>query len=91
MGSSTDGSQGLGDDKKSLWKVDYSIMKYILATTTKIKAVEWYLFDPENITPGQFKLTKTLNFSKVPVAHNKDTAKQWAMQLGLSTWRYVKI
>lgn len=66
-------------------------MKYVLATTTKTKAVEWYLFDPDNINRGEFKLTKTLNFSRVPVAQNKDTAKEWAKQLGLSSWRYVKI
>lgn len=64
-------------------------MKYILATHNQ--QVQWYVFSPDQPTPGSFKLINELDLAKVPIASNKETAKNWALQLGLKTWRYVKI
>ena len=63
-------------------------MKYILATHTQ--KVQWYLFDTSSLESG-FELTDSLNLDTTPIADSKDIAKKWAIELGLKTWRYVKI
>lgn len=69
-------------------------MTYILATTeTKVR---WYVVplqkasDIHALQPGQFSLLEHLDLSVVPGFGNKDTAKQVAKAIGLTTWRYVK-
>lgn len=66
-------------------------MSYILATHNHTGTIKWYVFESDNITPGSFTLIDKLDLSKVPNAGDKQTAKDWAKKLGLSTWRYVKI
>lgn len=64
-------------------------MSFVLGTTHTV--VKWYVFDTSDVKPGKYTLVDQLDFRKVPVAGDKQTAKFWATQLGLSSWRYVKI
>jgi hypothetical protein len=64
------------------------IMTYILGTTHR--TVQWYVFDPDNLKPGEYELIDKLDLNRVPLAGNKETAKNWALQLGLQTWIYFK-
>ena len=58
-------------------------MGYVLATTEKV--FRWYVFDPKTVS------STVLDLDVVPVAGDKATAKLWAADMGLKTWRYVKI
>lgn len=64
-------------------------MSFVLASGHNI--VRWYVFDTTDIQPGKFKLVDRLDLSKTPTAGDKETAKFWAIQLGLKSWKYVKV
>ena len=64
-------------------------MRYVLATTEKI--VKWYVFDPKTVSSTTYSLSEVLNLSIVPIAGDKATAKLWAEEMGLKTWRYVRL
>lgn len=64
-------------------------MGYVLATTEKV--VRWYVFDPKTVSSTTYSLSTVLDLDVVPVAGDKATAKLWAADMGLKTWRYVKI
>jgi hypothetical protein len=70
-------------------------MAYVLATIdTKVR---WYVVplrrveDIQSLEPGQFTLLEHLDLEVVPGFGNKDTAKEVALAIGLTTWRYVKL
>lgn len=64
-------------------------MRYVLATTEKI--VKWYVFDPKTVSSTTYSLNEVLDLSIVPIAGDKATAKLWAEEMGLKTWRYVRL
>jgi hypothetical protein len=65
-------------------------MSYVLATTGDI--VRWYSFNlSEEINERSFIIIDQLDLRLVPQAGNKETAKYWAISMGLKTWRYVKL
>lgn len=59
-------------------------MSYVLATT-EVK-VRWY-----RVEDGVLVTDDILDLQKVTLFGDKKTAKEMAMGLGLTTWRYVKI
>ncbi len=63
-------------------------MGYVLATTERV--VRWYVFDPKTVGESNFKLVDKLDLNQVSIAGDKATAKLWAQEMGLKTWRYVK-
>ena len=63
-------------------------MSYVLATTERV--VRWYVFDPKTVSSTTYSLSDVLDLQIVPAA-DKATAKFWAQEMGLKTWRYVKI
>ncbi len=63
-------------------------MSYVIATTEKI--VRWYVFDPKTVNETNFKLIDKLDLNQVSIAGDKATAKLWAQEMGLKTWRYIK-
>lgn len=63
-------------------------MRYVLATTERV--VRWYVFDPKTVSSTTYSLSEVLDLNIVPAA-DKATAKFWAQEMGLKTWRYVKI
>ncbi|HEY8034485.1 MAG TPA: hypothetical protein VIF37_02725 [Methylobacter sp.] len=65
-------------------------MSYVLATTDKV--VRWYSFNfCEEVNDKCFTLIDRLDLDRVPQAGSKETAKKWAIAMGLKTWRYVKL
>lgn len=62
-------------------------MRYVLATTERV--VRWYVFDPKTVSSTTYSLSEVLDLNIVPAA-DKTTAKFWAQEMGLKTWRYVK-
>lgn len=64
-------------------------MGYVIATTEQI--VRWYVFDPKTVSKSNFELIDKLDLNQVSVAGDKLTAKLWAKEMDLKTWRYVKI
>ena len=62
-------------------------MRYVLATTERV--VRWYVFDPKTVSSTTYTLSDVLDLKIVPAA-DKATAKFWAQEMGLKTWRYVK-
>lgn len=64
-------------------------MKYVLATTERV--FRWYVFDPKTVSSTNYSLSEVLDLNIVPVAGDKATAKLWAQEMGLKTWRYVRI
>jgi hypothetical protein len=65
-------------------------MSYVLATTENV--VRWYSFDfSEEVNDKCFTIIDRLDLNRVPQAGNKETAKFWAIAMGLKTWRYVKL
>lgn len=64
-------------------------MGYVIATTEQ--AVRWYVFDPKTVSKSNFDLVYKLDLNQISVAGDKSTAKLWAKEMGLKTWRYVKI
>ncbi|NHZ66031.1 hypothetical protein [Massilia genomosp. 1] len=70
-------------------------MTYLLATIgTK---VQWYVVDTTRhgglsaFTKGDYDLVDTLDLEVVLGFGDKVTAKNVAMAIGLTTWRYVKM
>lgn len=65
-------------------------MAYVLATTED--KVRWYSYRiHSDLKEGEFKLLDILDLNQVPLAGDKNTAKECAKALGLKTWRYVKL
>ena len=64
-------------------------MRYVLATTEKV--VRWYVFDPKTVSSTTYSLSEVLDLNIVPIAGDKATAKLWAQEMGLKTWRYVRL
>lgn len=65
-------------------------MTWVLATTDD--KVKWYAYKHRGgLQKGEYVLLDQLDLKKVPLCGNKETAKQAANALGLTTWRYVKI
>lgn len=65
-------------------------MAYILATTDD--QVRWYSYKiHRDLKEGEYELLDVLDLSQVPLAADKNTAKECAKALGLKTWRYVKL
>lgn len=65
-------------------------MGYVLATTGT--QVRWVQFDPsETLCFGKYRLVEMLDLDQVPVFEDKDIARQAAVSIGLSAWRYVRI
>lgn len=64
-------------------------MRYVLATTEK--TVRWYVFDPKTVSSTTYSLSEVLDLNIVPIAGDKATAKLWAQEMGLKTWRYVRL
>ena len=64
-------------------------MRYVLATTERV--FRWYVFDPKTVISTNHSLSKVLDLDIVPVAGDKATAKLWAQEMGLKTWRYVRL
>ena len=62
-------------------------MRYVLATTERV--VRWYVFDPKTVSSTTYSLSEVLDLNIVPAA-GKATAKFWAQEMGLKTWRYVR-
>lgn len=62
-------------------------MIYVLATTERV--VRWYVFDPKTVSSTTYSLSEVLDLNIVPAAY-KATAKFWAQEMGLKTWRYVR-
>ena len=62
-------------------------MRYVLATTERV--VRWYVFDPKTVSSTTYSLSEVLDLNIVPAA-DKATAKFWAREMGLKTWRYVR-
>ena len=60
---------------------------WILGTTEQV--VRFYVFD--TLDPKDFRLIDQLDTTQVPMAADKETAKFWAMSLGLKTWRYIRM
>ncbi|MGP5214819.1 MULTISPECIES: hypothetical protein [Psychrobacter] len=38
-----------------------------------------------------YSLSEVLDLNMVPIAGDKATAKLWAEEMGLKTWRYVRL
>ena len=64
-------------------------MRYVLATTERV--FRWYVFDPKTVSSTTYSLSEVLDFNIVPIAGDKATAKLWAEEMGLKTWRYVRL
>lgn len=64
-------------------------MRYVLATTERV--VRWYVFDPKTVSSTTYSLGEVLDLNIVPIASDKATAKLWAEEMGLKTWRYVRL
>jgi len=65
---------------------------FVLATTDNV--VRWYAYTyqfGEELEEGGYEVIDSLDLSRVPQLGNKETAKRVAKQLGLPTWRYVKL
>ena len=65
---------------------------FVLATTDD--NVRWYAYVYKfgsEIEAGDYEIIDILDLNRVPQLGNKDTAKHAAKQLGLRTWRYVKL
>lgn len=64
-------------------------MRYVLATTERV--VRWYVFDPKTVSSTTYSLSEVLDLNIVPIAGDKATAKLWAEEMELKTWRYVRL
>lgn len=65
------------------------VMGYVIATTEQ--TVKWYVFDPKTVSKSNFELIDKLDLNQVSIAGDKATAKLWAQEMGLKTWRYVRL
>ncbi len=64
-------------------------MGYVIATTEQ--TVRWYVFDPKTVSEINFKLIEKLDLNQVCIVVDKAIAKLWAQEMGLKTWRYVRL
>lgn len=64
-------------------------MRYVLATTERV--FRWYVFDLKTVSSTTYSLSEVLDLDIVPIAGDKATAKLWSEEMGLKTWRYVKL
>lgn len=46
---------------------------------------------PKTVSSTTYSLSEVLDLNIVPIAGDKATAKLWAQEMGLKTWRYVRL
>jgi len=61
-------------------------MSYILATTENVR--RFYVFEASK---SDYTLTDKLDTRIIPMAADKATAKQWAKDLGLKSYTYIRL